>query len=119
MTSRYTLVHPDEVPADAVVVTVREIHGQPMGELACTHCPTAGEYELAGFPRPISIALERAEELRAICRLSRVVVTLAPGTNWNPNWGELVEPRGAEAGTPGWPNGSPGPATHHTSSGHC
>jgi hypothetical protein len=96
MTSRYELVRPDEVPPDAVVVTVRETHGQPMGEVTCSHCPTAVEYEVADFPRPIGVALERAEELRVICRLARVMIALAPEARWNPDWGELLEP-GAES----------------------
>lgn len=96
MTS-FELVRQDEVPADAVVVTVREMHGQPMGDVACSHSPTAEEYEVADFPRPILIALERAEELCAICNLDRVVIALAPGARWNPDWGALEEPRRSES----------------------
>lgn len=108
MTSRYQLAHPNDFPTDAVVVTVREIHGQPHGEVACSHCPAAEEYEVAEFPRPISIALQRAEELRAICELARVMIALEPGTRWNPEWGELLETR---------PSGSRAPAkrTSHVS----
>ncbi|HEV7277406.1 MAG TPA: hypothetical protein VGN80_14055 [Devosiaceae bacterium] len=91
MTRRYQLARPDAFPRDAVVVTVREVHGQPVGEVACAHCPKAEGYEVADFPRPIAIALERAEELRAICELARVMIALAPGARWKPEWGELVE----------------------------
>jgi hypothetical protein len=96
-TGRYELVHADEVPTDAVIVTVRETHGQPMGDVLCSHCPAAEEYAVAGFPRPILIALERAEELRAICKLDRVLIALAPGTRWNPDWGELLGRRRSES----------------------
>jgi hypothetical protein len=111
MTSRYELVRPDEMPTDAVVVTVRDTHGQSMGEVACSHCPTAEEYAVADFPRPILVALERAEELRAICGLARVMISLAPGARWNPDWGELLEPERSAGRTAVGPSGHRDEAT--------
>lgn len=47
----------------------------------------------------LSHLAERGEELRAICNLDKVMIALAPGARWNPDWGELLVPERFEGRT--------------------
>jgi hypothetical protein len=82
---------PDAFPPDAVVVSIWRSLGRVVGDVVCTHCPTATDYLVPDFPRPVPVALERAEELRSQCGLDRVVIALAEPGLWKAEWGALRE----------------------------
>jgi len=81
---------PDAIPGDAVVVSIWEATGRTVADVACWNCPKARDYIVADFPRPVPIALQRAEEIRRYCGLARVVVVFADDRLWNRDWGTLT-----------------------------
>ena len=87
----YRRVHPDHIPESAVIVSLWRATGRTVADIVCTSCPKADEYIVAEFPRPVPIALQRAEELREACGLKEVIV-ICPDLNlWKPDWGRLVD----------------------------
>ena len=81
----------EAAPADAVVVTLWKATGRTVADVVCPADTVGGELSIAEFPRPVPLALERAEEMRKLCKLSRVVVSLSDSALWRPQWGDLVE----------------------------
>lgn len=89
---RFERLQPDAAPpADAVVVTLWRATGRTVADVVCTSDCLAGDLSIAEFPRPVPLALERAEEMRRLCNLSRVVVALDDPSLWRQQWGELVD----------------------------
>ena len=88
---RYETCAPQTFPPDAVVVSIWRSLGRVVGDVVCTHCPAAGDYLVPDFPRPVPVALERAEEVRTQCWLHRVVIAIADPSLWKAEWGSLHE----------------------------
>ena len=82
----------DAIPQDAVVLTVWHSGGRTVADVTCTSCPGAEDYIVADFPRPVPIALERAEQVRHHCGLQRIAVILTDESLWRSEWGTLVSP---------------------------
>jgi len=78
-------------PADAVVVTLWKATGRTVADVVCPVGSVCGELSIAEFPRPVPLALERAEEMRKLCNLSRVVISLSDSALWRPQWGDLID----------------------------
>ncbi len=87
----YRRVRPDHVPESAVIVNLWRATGRTVADIVCTSCPKADEYIVAEFPRPVPIALQRAEELREACGLAEVVVVCSDLGLWKADWGRLVD----------------------------
>lgn len=81
----------DTPPRDAVLVSLWNAAGRTVADVVCSHARAGDDLGIAEFPRPVCIALERAEEVRKASRLSRVVVAVDDPRLWRPEWGELVE----------------------------
>jgi hypothetical protein len=80
---------PDTIPPAAVIVTVWQAMGRVVADVACTHCVPGADMLTADLPRPVPLALRRAEELRDLCQLRRIVVVLDDQRLWKPEWGAL------------------------------
>jgi hypothetical protein len=92
-----------DVLDDAVLVTIWQHAGRTMADIACTRCQLAQDYLVADFPRPVSVALRRAEEVRQACNLSKILVKLGEGVTWQAEWGRVhaIDPSpSATAGAP-------------------
>ncbi|WP_172124469.1 hypothetical protein [Devosia sp. 919] len=68
--------------------------GRVVGDVGCAHCPNASDYIVPDFPRPVPLALERAEEVRAHCGLARVVIAIDDPSLWKAEWGALLQAEG-------------------------
>ena len=98
---RYERLAGAEVPNDAVVVSVRKNNGRVLADLACMHC-AAQEMIVADFPRPLSIALERASEVAEECGLAKVVIAVTNDDLWR-----LVQDRLSRRDSADWPAARP------------
>ena len=79
----------DAIPPESVIVTVWHSGGRTVADVTCTSCPAADDYIVADFPRPVPIALERAEQVRSYCGLQRIAVVLTNESLWRSEWGNL------------------------------
>jgi len=79
----------DAIPTGAVIVTIWQSMGRVVADVACTDAGASDDLVVADMPRPVAIALRRAEELRAHCGLRRVVVVMDDDRLWKPEWGAL------------------------------
>ncbi|WP_127754189.1 MULTISPECIES: hypothetical protein [unclassified Devosia] len=91
---RFQTCPPHAAPADAVVVNIWHALGRVVGDVGCAHCPNASDYIVPDFPRPVPLALERAEEVRAHCGLARVVIAIDDPSLWKAEWGALLQAEG-------------------------
>lgn len=72
-------------PWDAVVVTVREVSGRTVADVAAVE-------HVADFPKPVALALADAAALQEKMGLNRTVVILSEEKLWKSEWGNLVNP---------------------------
>jgi len=72
--STYVRLRPDEVLADAVVVTIWNSMGRPQADLLCPALPNVSNTNIAELPQPVPVMLQRAEEVRRRLNLSHVAV---------------------------------------------
>jgi hypothetical protein len=84
-------VEPDRIPDNCVVVSLWRATGRTVADVVCKSSGNADDYIVAEFPRPVPIALQRAEELRHICGLDEVVIVLSDPSLWRADWGRLIE----------------------------
>jgi hypothetical protein len=77
-------LHPNQrQPRDAVIVTVRRALGRTVADVGAVEV-------IADFPRPVPLALEAAETMRAENGLASIAVIVEDG-DWRPEWGTLVD----------------------------
>lgn len=81
----------DTPPSDAVVVSLWHAAGRTVADVVCSEAKGGADLSVAEFPRPVSVALERAEEVRKVARLSKVVVVVDDRKLWRSEWGQLLE----------------------------
>jgi len=86
---------PDEIPSQAVVVHAWHAMGRVVADVACSNCPSAEDYVIADFPRPVPLAMTRAMEVCQICGLEIIAVVLEDGLEWRQDWAPLSEPAAA------------------------
>jgi hypothetical protein len=91
---RYERCRPDEIPINAVIVSVWRALGRTVADIACSTLPTLRECNTAEFPRPVPHTLERAEELRERYDLTKIVIVIEDESLWRESWGELLPFRG-------------------------
>jgi hypothetical protein len=88
---RFETCPPHAARPDAVVVNIWHALGRVVGDVACAQCPNASDYLVPDFPRPVPLALERAEEVRVHCGLARIVISIADPSLWKAEWGALLQ----------------------------